>query len=97
MAIEISNITPVAGEIPQNNVGKKKEAGSSTAGQNISDEVSISGDASFIGSLKSAINSTQSTPPEKLSSVKQQVASGNYADSSKIAEGLIKNANITNE
>ncbi|MHB1661566.1 MAG: flagellar biosynthesis anti-sigma factor FlgM [bacterium] len=95
MAIEISNITPVAGEIPQNKGGKKKEAGSSTAGQNISDEVSISGDASFIGNLKSAIDSAQSMPPEKLNSVKQQVASGNYAVSANIAEGLIKNLGIT--
>lgn len=99
MAIEISQssgITPVVGEMPQNNGGKKREV-SSTGGQTVSDEVSISGDASFIGNLKSSIDSAQSTPASKLSAVKQQVASGNYADSSKIAEGLIKNTNITNE
>lgn len=97
MAIEISNITPAVGEITQNTAGKKRETVSSTAGQNVSDEVSISGDASFIGNLKNAVGSAQSTPPEKLASIKQQVASGNYADSSKIAEALIKNINITNE
>ena len=99
MAIEISGITSsVIGEIPQNNNGKKKEVNGPEAGQAAgSDKVSISGDASFIGSLKSAIDNAQSAPPSKINDIKQKVASGNYADTSKIAEGLVNALNIVGE
>ena len=64
MAIEISGITSsVIGEIPQNNNGRKKEVNGLESGQAAgSDKVSISEGASFIGSLKSAIDNAQSAP-----------------------------------
>ena len=96
MAIEISGITSsVIGEIPQNNNGRKKEVTAPEAGQPAgSDKVSISGDASFIGNLKSAVYNAQSSPASKVNDIKQKVASGSYADVSKIAEGLINALNI---
>ena len=100
MAIEISGITSsVIGEIPQNNNnGKKKEVNGPEAGQaSASDKVSISEGASFIGSLKSAVNAAQSAPPSKVTDISQKIASGIYADSSKIAEGLINSLNIIGE
>ncbi len=96
MAIQISNLTPVAGEIPQNDNGKKREIIPNT-GQSSADEVTISGDASFISNLKGSIDSAQSAPQAKISAVKRQVAAGTYADSSKIAEGLINGLNIAGE
>ena len=98
MAIEISGITSsVIGEIPQNNNnGKKKEVSGPEAVQAASsDKVSISEGASFIGILKSAVNGAQSAPPSKISDIRQKIASGNYSDSSKIAEGLINSLDIT--
>ena len=97
MAIEISGITSsVIGEIPQNNNGRKKEVNGPEAGQVAgSDKVSISEGASFIGSLKSAIDNAQSAPASKINDINQKIASGNYADASKIAEGLINSLNIT--
>ena len=97
MAIEISGITSsVIGEIPQNNNGRKKEINGLESGQAAgSDKVSISEGASFIGSLKSAIDNAQSAPASKINDIKQKIASGNYADASKIAEGLINTLNIT--
>ncbi len=97
MTIEISGISSsVIGEIPQNNNGKKKEISGvespkATVG---SDKVSISGDASFIGNLKSAVYNAQSSPASKVYDIKQKVSSGSYADVSKIAEGLINALNI---
>ena len=97
MAIEISGITSsVIGEIPQNNNGRKKEVNGPEAGQAAgSDKVSISEGASFIGSLKNAIENAQSAPTSKINDIKQKITSGNYADASKIAEGLINSLNIT--
>ncbi len=101
MTIEISNITPVIYEIPQNNNdnnGGKKEVNGLEAAQTAgSDKVSISSDASFIGNLKSSIDNAQSAAPSKVNDIKQKIASGNYADASKIAAGLINNLNITGE
>ena len=99
MAIEISGITSsVICEIPQNNNGRKKEVNGLESGQAAgSDKVSISEGASFIGSLKSAIDNAQSAPPSKINDINQKIASGNYADVSKIAEGLINSLNITGE
>jgi anti-sigma28 factor (negative regulator of flagellin synthesis) len=99
MAIEVSGITSsVIGEIPQNNNGGKKEINGLESGQAAGyDKVSISEGASFIGNLKSAIDGAQSAPPSKINDIKQKIASGNYADVSKIAEGLINSLNITGE
>ena len=99
MTIEISGITSsVIGEIPQNNNGGKKEVNGPEAGHAAgSDKVSISEGASFIGNLKSAIDNAQSAPLSTINDIKQKIASGNYADVSKIAEGLINGLNITGE
>ena len=96
MTIRISNVPPVINEIPESNGNKTREANLQT-GQTAGDEVNISGSASFAGNLKSSIDSASVAGPAKLNGIKQQVASGNYADSSKIAEGLLKNLAITNE
>jgi len=99
MAIEISGVTSsVLSEIPQNNNGRKTEVNGAESAQTSGfDKVSISENANFIGSLKTAINGAQSAPPSKISDIKQKIASGNYTDSSKIAEGLINSLNITGE
>ena len=96
MAIEISNVTPVAGEIIQNgNVQKKKGVSSSGGAQSSSsDKVSISGDATFISNLRGQIGSSETSSPSKINDIIQKIASGTYADSSKIAEGLINSLNI---
>ena len=98
MAIEISNVTPVAGEIIQNgNVQKKKDVSSSGNIQSSSDKVSISGDATFISNLRGQIGSSETSSPSKINDIIQKIASGTYADSSKIAEGLINSLNIFGE
>jgi anti-sigma28 factor (negative regulator of flagellin synthesis) len=98
MAIEISNVTPVAGEIIQNgNVQKKKDVSSSRNIQSSSDKVSISGDATFISNLRGQIGSSETSSPSKINDIIQKIASGTYADSSKIAEGLINSLNIFGE
>jgi anti-sigma28 factor (negative regulator of flagellin synthesis) len=99
MAIEIPGVTAsVVSEIPQNNnAGKKAAASSNTVLSEGSDKVSLSSDASFIGSLKSAVENAQSAPKSKIDGIKQKVSSGNYAESSKIAEGVVKSLQITNE
>ncbi|MGC8554879.1 MAG: flagellar biosynthesis anti-sigma factor FlgM [Candidatus Acidulodesulfobacterium sp.] len=98
MAIEISNVTPAVGEIIQNgNVQKKKDAASSGNIQSSSDKVSISGDAAFISNLRGQIGSSETSSPSKISDIIQKIASGTYADSSKIAEGLINSLSIFEE
>ena len=98
MAIEISNVTPAAGEIIQNgNVQKKKDVSSSDRVQSSSDKVSISGDATFISNLRGQIDSSETSSPSKINDIIQKIASGKYADSSKIAEGLINSLNIFGE
>jgi flagellar biosynthesis anti-sigma factor FlgM len=98
MAIEISNVTPIAGEIIQNgNVQKKKDASSSGNIQSSSDKVSISGDATFISNLRGQVGSSETSSPSKINDIIQKIASGTYADSSKIAEGLINSLSIFGE
>ncbi len=98
MAIEISNVTPVVGEIIQNgNVQKKKDVSSSDRVQSSSDKVSISGDATFISNLRGQIDSSETSSPSKINDIIQKIASGTYADSSKIAEGLINSLKIFGE
>ncbi len=98
MAIEISNVTPVVGEIIQNgNVQKKKDVSSSDRVQSSSDKVSISGDATFISNLRGQLDSSETSSPSKINDIIQKIASGTYADSSKIAEGLINSLNIFGE
>ena len=98
MAIEISNVTPIAGEIIQNgNVQKKKDASSSGNIQSSSDKVSISGDATFISNLRGQVGSSETSSPCKINDIIQKIASGTYADSSKIAEGLINSLSIFGE
>ena len=98
MAIEISNVTPVVGEIIQNgNVQKKKDTLSSENVQSSSDKVSISGDAAFISNLRGQIGSSEASSPSKINDIIQKIASGTYADSSKIAEGLINSLKIFGE
>lgn len=96
MTISIYNVPPVVGEIPKNVVGKKKEI-SLKMSQTGSDKVNISGGAGFISNLKNSIDTAQSVSTEKLNAVRQSVVFGSYADNSKIAVGLLKNLNITNE
>lgn len=96
MTIQITNVPPVINEIPESNSNKKGEVNLKT-GQKTGDEVNISDGANFISNLKSSIDLAQATNPAKLNTIKQQVTSRNYADSSKIAEGLLKNLGITNE
>ena len=98
MAIEISNVTPAVGEIIQNgNVQKKKDASSSGNIQSSSDKVSISGDATFISNLRGQAGSSETSSPSKINDIIQKIASGTYADSSKIAEGLINSLSIFGE
>ena len=98
MAIEISNVTPVVGETIQNgNVQKKKDVSLTGNIQSSSDKVSISGDATFISNLRGQIGSYETSSPSKINDIIQKIASGTYADSSKIAEGLINSLNIFGE
>jgi flagellar biosynthesis anti-sigma factor FlgM len=98
MAIEISNVTPVVGETIQNgNVQKKKDVSSAGNIQSSSDKVSISGDATFISNLRGQIGSSKTSSPSKINDIIQKIASGTYADSSKIAEGLINSLSIFEE
>ena len=98
MAIEISNVTPAVGEIIQNgNVQKKKDVASSGNVQSSSDKVSISGDATFISNLRGQVVSSETSSPSKINDIIQKIASGTYADSSKIAEGLINSLSIFEE
>ncbi|MFW0883573.1 hypothetical protein ACMCNP_00695 [Candidatus Acidulodesulfobacterium sp. H_13] len=96
MTISIYNIPPIIDEISKN-VGNKKKEMSLKISQTGSDEVNISGGADFISNLKNSIDRAQSVPTEKLNAVRQSVMFGSYADGSKIAGGLLKNLNITNE
>ena len=98
MAIQISNVSPVVSETPQSSSSKKKEVDSAAeSGQAGGVEVNISGAASFLSSLKSAIDSAGTAGQSKIGEIKQKIASGSYADSSKIAEGIINNLNITGD
>ena len=96
MTIQITNVSPVINEIPENNGNKKGEVNLKT-GQTAGDEVNISEGANFIGNLKSSIDTASKSNSAKLDAIKQQAASGKYAESSKIAEGLLKNLGVTNE
>lgn len=96
MSIQITNISPVASEIPESKGGKKKEIGSN-ASQSVGDKVNISDGASFISGLKSSIDASAAADSAKLDGIKQQVASGTYGGSSFIAEGILKNLNMASE
>ena len=96
MTIQITNVSPIINEIPENNGNKKGEITLKT-GQTTGDEVSISDGANFISNLKASIDTASKSNSAKLDVIKQQAASGKYADSSKIAEGLLKNLGITDE
>ena len=98
MAIEISNVSPILSETPQNKSSKKKEAGLNAGeGQAGGVEVNISGDASFLSSLKNSIDSAGAASQSKIGEIRQKVSSGSYADSSKIAEGILNNLNVAGE
>ncbi len=94
MTIQITNISSAINDVPENNSNKAIESGLKTR-ETAGDEVNISDGASFISDLKISID--KATSPSKLDNIKAQIASGSYADSSKIAEGLLKNLNITGE
>lgn len=98
MAIQISGVSPVLSETPQNNNSKKKES-VSKSGEEASGsiKVNISGDASFLSFIKQSVESAGTAGQSKLDGIKQQVAAGNYADSSKIAESIINSLNVTGE
>lgn len=97
MSIQITGIPPVINDSPE--PGKSKNAGGAV-GQSQGtgkDEVSISDTAGFIVNIKNLINSSSASPETKLEGIKQKVQAGTYSDSSKIAEGILKNISITNE
>ncbi|MCL4322265.1 MAG: flagellar biosynthesis anti-sigma factor FlgM [Deltaproteobacteria bacterium] len=96
MTIQITNVPPVVSDTQGQDNKKKLEVNLKT-GQNAGDEVNISDSASFASNLKSSVDSASAAGPAKLGGIKQQVASGNYWNSSKIAEGLLNNLAITNE
>lgn len=94
MTIQITNVPPVVNDVLKNNGSKVRESDlkiRETAG----DEVNISDGANFISNLKISIDKAATS--SKLNNIKSQIASGDYAVSSKIAEGLLKNLNITGE
>lgn len=97
MAIEISNITPVVGDIAQNGSVRKKDGAVPEIVYPSSDKVSISGNATFISNLRGQIDASGTASQSKINDVIQKIASGTYAESSKIADGLINSLNIFGE
>lgn len=98
MAIQITGVSPVVSETPQNNNAKKNDSVSKAGeGASGSFKVNISGDASFLSYIKQAVETGGTAGQARLGEIKRQVASGNYADSSKIAGSLISSLNITGE
>ncbi|RZD16186.1 MAG: hypothetical protein EVJ46_08340 [Candidatus Acididesulfobacter guangdongensis] len=89
MAIEINNILPVGNAADVYKAKDKKVQNIDGAAPSSSDTVNISGSGLFIENLKNQINNADSLSISKISDIRNSINGGAYADSSKIAGGIL--------
>ena len=89
MAIEINNILRVGNAAEVYKAKDKTIQNTDGAAVPSSDTVNISGSGLFIENLKNQINNADSLSISKISNIRSSIAGGAYADSSKIAGGIL--------
>jgi flagellar biosynthesis anti-sigma factor FlgM len=89
MAIEINNILQVGNAAEVYKAKDKTVQNIDGAAAPSSDTVNISGSGLFIENLKNQINNADSLNISKISDIRSSIAGGAYADSSKIAGGIL--------
>lgn len=94
MAIEINSILP---NNNSSNVYKTKEKVLKNIGNSGSvpaDSINISDSGMFIENIKNQINNAGAANVSKINDIQNNINAGTYADSSKIADGIINLINI---
>jgi len=89
MAIEINNILQVGNAAEVYKTKDKKVQNIEGVAPSSSDTVNISGSGLFIENLKNQINNADSISVSKANEIRNGINGGTYADSSKIAGGIL--------
>ncbi len=94
MAIEINSILPSNNSSDVYKTKEKVSKNISNSGSVPADSINISDSGMFIENIKNQINNAGAVNVFKINGIQSNINAGTYADSSKIAAGIINLINI---
>ncbi|MHB1664703.1 MAG: flagellar biosynthesis anti-sigma factor FlgM [bacterium] len=94
MAIEINSILPNNNSSDVYKTKEKTSKNISNSGSVQADSINISDSGMFIENMKNQINNTGALNASKINDIQSNINAGTYADSAKIAGGIINFINI---